>query len=138
MPFPFQRGSEQKLRKMILRVNGIGGWGFPKIEIERKPQGNFQTDFIKFTLEHKGSSAGLASWLALFGHFYKLRTKRACAKRKMGLVGKAACEGFRGWNLTCQGGVTSSFFWVAWQLSRPVLWGQDGGVAHYRHCWKVA
>ena len=32
---------------------GIGILGFPKTEIERKPQRNFQIDFIKIMLKNK-------------------------------------------------------------------------------------
>lgn len=37
-------------------VTGIRVLGFPKREIKRKPQKNFQTDFIKLMLEHRGDS----------------------------------------------------------------------------------
>ena len=69
-------------------LTGIGVLGFSKIEIERKHQRNFQTDFIKFRFQHKGggpeerkvlrtdSGAGSA-WL-----FYKLGTKKALMKRR--------------------------------------------------------
>lgn len=33
-------------------VTHVGILGFPKVEIERKPQRSFQTDFIKLVLEH--------------------------------------------------------------------------------------
>ena len=32
---------------------GVGILGFPKTEIERKPQRNFHSDFIKLMREHK-------------------------------------------------------------------------------------
>ena len=32
--------------------------GFPKIEVERNRQRNFQTHFIKLMLEHRGGSTG--------------------------------------------------------------------------------
>lgn len=37
-------------------VTSIGVLGFPKIEIERKPQRNFQTDFIKLVFKFMGGS----------------------------------------------------------------------------------
>ena len=37
-------------------VTGTGVLGFPRIVIKRKPQRNFQTDFMKLGLEHKGGS----------------------------------------------------------------------------------
>ena len=37
-------------------VTSIGVLGFPKTEIEGKPQINFQTDFIKLMFKHKGGS----------------------------------------------------------------------------------
>lgn len=71
---------------------------FFKIKIERKPQKNFPTNFIKLLLENKGISTekrkilellgggrglrGEGVVLALFGGFYKLGTKQACAKRR--------------------------------------------------------
>lgn len=39
-------------------VTGLGIVGFPKIEMERKPQRNFPADFIKLMLEHRGGSTG--------------------------------------------------------------------------------
>ena len=39
-----------------MSVISIRVLGFPKTEIQRKPQRNFQTDFIKVMLEHKGGS----------------------------------------------------------------------------------
>lgn len=37
-------------------VTRVGILGFPKIKIERKPQRNNQTDFMKLMLEQKGGS----------------------------------------------------------------------------------
>lgn len=37
-------------------VTSIGVLGLPKIEFKRKPQRNFQEDFIKLMLEHQGDS----------------------------------------------------------------------------------
>lgn len=53
------------------------GWalGFSKIEIRRKSEKNYQTDFIKFMLQHKGDSTEdrkvleVAQGLALLGYF---------------------------------------------------------------------
>ena len=56
-------------------VTGTGFLGFPKIEIKRKPQRNFQTCFFKIMLEHKGGSTeerqscDLAQGLALLAAF---------------------------------------------------------------------
>ena len=68
-------------------LTGIGVLGFSKIEIERKHQRNFQTDFIKLILKYKGvrteerRSSEVAQQLALLGCFYKLGTKQAYVKR---------------------------------------------------------
>ena len=71
-------------------VTSVGILGFPKLEIERKLQGNFQTDFIKLILEDKGSSTEESKvlgidwgWrvLAVLGCIYKLGTKQASVKR---------------------------------------------------------
>lgn len=40
----------------FLVLISIGVFGFPKIEIEGKPQIHFQTNFIKLMLEYKGGS----------------------------------------------------------------------------------
>lgn len=37
-------------------VTGVGILGFPTIEIERKLQKKFQTNFLKLMPEHKGGS----------------------------------------------------------------------------------
>lgn len=37
-------------------VTSIRTLQFPKIEIKRKPQRNFHSDFIKLVLKHKGGS----------------------------------------------------------------------------------
>lgn len=63
----------------------------------------------------------------MFGHFYKLGTRQTCAQTKMGLPEKVAGGGFRRWNLTCQGGVTSSFFALLGNYLRPVRWGRMEG-----------
>ena len=69
-------------------VTGIEVLGFPKIEIESKPQWNFQANFIKLVLEHKGGSAEgrevlqADSGLTLLDCFYKLETKQADRKRQ--------------------------------------------------------
>ena len=58
---------------------------FPEMEIERKLQRNFQTDFIKLMLEHKGGKHKEQevplSWLpglAQTSCFYKLGINWAC------------------------------------------------------------
>ena len=42
--------------RQAVSITSIGILGIPKIEIERKPQGNFQADFIKLIDKHKGGS----------------------------------------------------------------------------------
>lgn len=72
-------------------VTCVGDLGFPETEIKRKPQHNFQTNFIKLMLEHKGDStrkerpSKLAQGLALFGYFYKLH-KTPDFLKKMGFL----------------------------------------------------
>lgn len=74
-------------------VPGVGILGFPKIEIERKPQRNFPIDLIKLLLEHKGGGAEerkvlATGWgggwgLAPLSCFYMLATEWGCAKGKL-------------------------------------------------------
>lgn len=80
----------------------LGVLGFPEIEIERKPQRNFQADFVKLVLEHKGDppeerrSCELAQGLALLGCFPKLGAKGL--PQEIGFLKMAGL-----WNFTCQG-----------------------------------
>lgn len=65
--------------------------GSPKLEIKKKSQKNFQTNFVRLILEHreaaetKGRSSEVTRGLALLGCFYELGTKPSCRKGRLSL-----------------------------------------------------
>lgn len=65
--------------------------GSPKMEIKKKPQQNFQTNFVRLILGHreaaerKGRSSELTRGLALLGCSYELVTKPSCRKGRPSL-----------------------------------------------------
>lgn len=77
--------------------------GFPKIEIERKPQKNFQINFIMLMLEHKGGSTEKRKVLGTDWGWFCLAAFISWGQKWVFLKK----EGFR--NLLFQAGVTSFF-----------------------------
>lgn len=67
-------------------VTGIGVLGLPKVETERKPQRNFQTDLITLLLEHRGGSTEE-------GKVLRTGSAASISWRHNGLLGKGSGSG---------------------------------------------
>lgn len=105
-------------------VTSTGILHFPKTEIRRKPQKNFQMHFIKVMLEHRGGSTeerkGLQtdSDLALPSCFYKLGTRKLARKSGLFESGKLLKKDDFLYLAKVPGNyVLSSTVWTRWQTA---------------------